>query len=83
MKNLEEATEEEIEQELERRKRDKAPEPIANPDFSRLIKMTLEETEYLKKNGYPSKDFDHYVYEEVMSAIYGKGYWKWRNSLDY
>ena len=82
MKILKEATEQEIEEELERRKRAKGPKPLDNPDFSGLTRMVLKETEYLVKNGYPSKDFEHYVYESVMEAVYGGTYWKWRNNLD-
>ena len=76
-------TDQEIEEELERRKKAKMfPKPLDNPDFSRLINMAKKEIEHLINEGYASKDFDHYVYEEAMTAIYGKDYWKWRNNLD-
>jgi len=82
MKNLEEATEEEIRLELERRKKAQAPTPITTPDFSRVIDMTLRETQHLIKEGCSSKDFEYYLYKEVMKAVYGPTYWKWRNSID-
>ena len=84
MKTLKDATEQEILEELEQRKRtNNVPKPLDKPDFSELIDMVTKETVYLTKNGYPSKDFEHYVHSATMEAIYGKEYWKWRNNLDY
>jgi hypothetical protein len=74
-------TDDELEAELQRRKlvQITPPTPLANPDFSHLVKMvTTEVKELAKPDGY-SKDFSHYIFEEVLTAIYGKNIWEWWN----
>ena len=63
--------------EARKKKQQTAPTPLQTPDFSRLVTMvTREVKELAKPDGY-SKDFSHYIFEEVLTAIYGKDIWDW------
>jgi hypothetical protein len=74
-----------LQEELLRRKeaRSKAPDPVANPDFSRLIEHVTSGVAECIKDQYEDDDFKHYIYEAAMEAIYGKVYWTWRNQQDW
>lgn len=82
--NLKSVSDVELEQELARRKADAAraipPAPLPNPDFTGLREMIVKGIEFFAENGYDSKDFQHYVYEEALTAVYGRDFWKWRNA---
>lgn len=71
--------------EIERRKKAAAaslPLRRSPPDFQRLIEcINLGERDLLEKK-YQDDDFDHYVYEAAMDAIY-VDYWGWRHSLPF
>lgn len=47
------------------------PEPIDQPDFSRLISMCQNYLEALEA-GTHSDDYDHYIYEEALAAVFGR-----------
>jgi len=56
------------------------PVEFTNPDFSKLEDYVLD----AHKNAHQAdwrepKDFEHYVYECAMEAIYGPDYWDWLN----
>jgi len=74
--------------EIELKKRKEAeklaaiPKPLQNPDFTELITMVTHGINSLAKNGYPGKDFDHYVYENALEAVYGKEIWDWINNRE-
>jgi hypothetical protein len=54
------------------------PKPKTNPDFSSLIKMCEE---YLDDIRNRDDDFDHYLYQEVITCVYGyeSGIWDYIN----
>jgi hypothetical protein len=58
----------------------KPPIPIAQPDFTELAKIVTGGVRQSIKDKYEDDDFQHYVYEAAMEAIYGPDYFKWRNS---
>lgn len=72
---------EDLERELERRKRELRgpPTPLKEPDFSNLQELVVEGTKASVQNGYEDDDFQHYVYEAAMEAVFGKDFWTWRN----
>lgn len=77
-------SDEDLEEELERRKQvreemKKILVPLENPDFSYLCKYIVHGIEEAVREGFPPKDFKHYIYEAAMEAVYGKDFWKWRN----
>lgn len=82
--NLKDASDDALKAELKRREKKlpPAPEPLKKPDFSALVKMIAEETERAKTEDdyYEDDDFQHYVYEAAMEAVYGPAYWPWKNS---
>lgn len=81
-KNLKNVSEEDLKAELAERERQKKagakPKPIANPDYKRLVQCLEAGMEEIAERGY-SKDFDHYVFEEAMKAVYGPKVFDWYN----
>jgi hypothetical protein len=70
----------ELEKELERRKREKAmPLPIDNPDFGDLIGVCKQYIREIAEYGRADEDYDHYIYEAALAAIYGKDVWRFIN----
>lgn len=75
--------------ELKRREdeKKKAARPVAKLviDWSRVTDMFEREVASLsdadEEDRYLSKDFQHYVFEEVLEAIYGKDIWGWWNEM--
>lgn len=68
--------------EIERRKKRALPVPqtLPVPNWDPLIKMIEESLAESIKQGYENDDFQHYVYEMAMKAVYGDGYFPWRNA---
>lgn len=71
----------EIKRRKEEEKRGKRPVPKKEPDFSGLVKM-IEGCFDEAAAGERVKDFDHYVFEGAIEAIYGSdpSVWKWLNN---
>lgn len=75
----------ELERELAKRKNLKVkPQKVVsieeNTAFTKLIENVDEMLDEAIQNGYWNEDYNHYIYEEVMTTIYGPGYWPWFNS---
>ena len=82
-------TDDEMLEEIERRENEKrvkdAPEPRLPWRWDNFRPL-IDYIEQGKQNiiddpeaGYPGKDFEHYVFEEAMVAVYGPDIWKWWN----
>ena len=56
------------------------PQPLAQPDFSALIRCVTGGVAQAIKDGYEDEDLRSYIYEAAMEAVYGPGYWPWRRS---
>jgi hypothetical protein len=56
-----------------------APAQLPKPDFGPLLKMMAENMESIAKDGHALKDFDHYVFEVALNAVYGPKIWDWYN----
>lgn len=84
LKNL---SDDELEKELLRRKEEKAakatPKPLAKPDFTELIGTIVDGIEQAVRDRRAGKDFDHYVCEAAVEAVYGKDFWNWWNSKEW
>lgn len=85
MTDLSSASEAELQAELERRQRAAAvPTPQAKPitevDWSRVHRAATELVRYAIQDGYFDDAAPQYVYEAAMEAVFGKGYWEWRNA---
>lgn len=79
-KNLKTYDTEELEKELERRKRlNNKPEMIEIFDFTSLKKMVADIIDEIANDEY-REDNKQYIYEEVMKTFYGPGIFEWINS---
>ena len=81
--DLYKASTKELEAELAKRKADKVqvPTPLPSPNFTNLIAMVVAAIAETTEHGYEDDDFQHYVYEEVMKAIYGVDFFDWLNAV--
>jgi len=74
---LKKFTDEELEDELKKRK--DVPYPLASEDVN-IAKLSTQAREYLDdihKHGRPSKDAEHYMFETVMITFYGSDVFDW------
>lgn len=57
------------------------PQPLANPDFSKVQKMVIEHVAGYadSDNCRDDEDDTHYLFEAAVEAIYGPNIWKWIN----
>ena len=76
-----EYSDEELQQELERRRNKKArkPKPVENPDFSTLIETCQKNIDFLVTEGGDDSDWEYWIYEAAMEAVFGKVVWDWIN----
>ena len=65
--------------EIDRRNKSKfkLPTPLEEPNLQSLIAMVIDGTREINEKGFEDEDFEHYVYETAIEAIYGKAYWEW------
>lgn len=80
--DLSKMTDEALEAELKARKlkQQQGPKPLDNPDWGKLTRYVTGTVERLAKSEDEyEKDFDHWVFEQVMETIYGKDFWPWWN----
>lgn len=79
MTDLSQFTEEQLEKELERRKI-KRPVLNSNPNFSQVIRLTEDLiNDVLSGEYHEDNDYKQYIYEEVMTALYGSTLWDFFN----
>ena len=79
--DLSKLTDEELAAELKAReqKKNQPPKLLDNPDWSGVVKYVTESVEEAAKPDGYVKDFETYLFEEVMKTLYGKGFWDWWN----
>lgn len=77
--DITQATERELRNELDKRARNStAPHPLAKPDFKVLEELVISNVSEQISNGIKEDDdTEYYIYEEALTAVYGKDYWKW------
>lgn len=82
-RGIKDATDVELEEELERRKKasNPIPTPLQDPDYTALRTMIIQGVRDFDEKGYQGEDFRQYVYEAAVEAIYGKDYWTWHNNV--
>ncbi len=82
---LKEITDEALQAELDRRKAERdekaKPQPIADPDWSRVRAMTVNHVEDVLRGVREGKDIEHYIYEQVLETVYGAGIWSPLNEM--
>ena len=76
-------TDEQLSAELQRRKDKAAAPPLAmalhNCDFNPLRRMLIDHLAVTVKEGWENDDIRGYAFEAAMKAVFGNGYWSWRN----
>lgn len=77
---LQNLTTEELESELKKRKDEskKLPPMLPNPDFTKLIETIISGLTRATKDDYLDDDIKTYVWEEALTAIFGKDFFAWR-----
>lgn len=80
--NLDQFTDEQLKAELERREKlaNKPPGMIENPDFREVILAVKDQTTQIYEGQYDERG-KQYIWQTVMEACYGKGYWAWYNKM--
>jgi len=50
------------------------PKILENPDISRLVKICQKYMDFVDNDEeyYEDNDYDHYIFEEAMSTLFGK-----------
>ena len=82
MKNLEQFSTDELEEELRRREEEEKPKQIAAPDLTKLRKICQEYIDSLARDKYVDGDLDHYIFEAAMETVFGKNVWDWINDQE-
>ena len=52
-----------------------APKPVETPDFGPVLALAKEMVAAVETDVARPKDIEHWMYEAVMEAVYGKGVW--------
>ena len=58
------------------------PAAVENPDWTEVIRQAKEYAENHAKHKTDSDD-EHYMFEEVMKAVFGANYFDWHNSVEH
>lgn len=77
-KTIEDASIEELEAELNRRLLFK-PTPLQNPSFHEVSKSVIELVTVIDGGG-SRNDYEQYIFQVAVEAVYGKSIWTWWNS---
>ena len=81
LKNISDADlEAEVARRAEEKKKKSMPQPQLVIDWSPLQRYIEEGVKHVNDEGYEMKDFEHYLFETAMEAVYGPDFWKWWNS---
>jgi len=74
-----------LEAELKRRKEEEEegakPKPIDSPDWSDVVECCIFYIDELHTKGYAHSDSKQYIFEEAVSAVFGRTVWKWINEV--
>lgn len=56
------------------------PQPLENPDMDRVVEFAKKLINEMAADDYnDDNDNEHWAYETVMEAVYGKSVWDWIN----
>lgn len=84
--DIKQASIEELEKEIERRNKEKSIPQMLDLEIRKNnligISKNIEDIVVRHADGKDDEDDDHYVFEAVLEAMYGKSIWGWWNDLD-
>jgi hypothetical protein len=85
MDSLKYVSVEELVAELAKRKKEASqmPEPLKNPDFSKLRDMIISSYQQCAEEEAEDVNLEHYIYERAVEAVFGKAFWEWRNKQNW
>jgi len=87
MPNLEGVSVEEMRAVIEKREQDEklaamaVPTPLQNPDFAPLVQLCKGYIEDLNEFGVADEDYNGWMFESAMSAVFGPNIWEWINLI--
>lgn len=58
---------------------DEIPLPLDEIDVNSIIEFAKSVTDQVRRDKYANEDNDHYAFETIMKAVYGKDYFEWYN----
>lgn len=81
LKALSSFSDTELGAELERRKKAASAHlpMIGNFNWDQLLDLLDYNAKQSIKNGFEDEDLPHYIYEKVMTTVYGPDYFNWRS----
>lgn len=83
MKTFDDFTDDELKNELERRKQTKKeheiPKLIENPDLTVMKKALTHYINYIVENGHEEKDCEYWIYETAVKTFFGDNTFDWIN----
>lgn len=79
---LKDISDEALTAELARRRAVRAgiPEPLPDPDFSKVEIAVVDGIKRAYSKQYLDDNFKQYIYEAAVEAVYGPAFWTWRNA---
>jgi len=79
--NLRDVNDDELVEELERRKRIRniVPSIKENIDWSKMIQLACQNIVVIHDDGYEIKDIEHWAYECLMKTVFGDDVFRWVN----
>jgi hypothetical protein len=81
MIDLSNLSDDELNTELERRKKSDIamPQPLPSPSWGALLNTCRDYLIDLRDQGWADDDYPHYIYEAALTAIYGDSVWPFIN----
>jgi hypothetical protein len=78
---LRDVNDDELIEELERRKRVKSEKPNVQLciDWHELVELAKKNVDHVCEYGYEIKDIQHWAYECMMTTVFGDDVFKWVN----
>lgn len=57
------------------------PKPLSEPDFRPVIELCQGYINALATAGHADEDYDSWMFETAMNAVFGPKVWKWTNPI--
>jgi len=71
----------ELNKRKKKREKEATPKVLDNKDWSKVIELATDVRDQMIKHGLYRDDYDHYIFEKVMVAVFGPKYFDWHNKF--
>lgn len=80
-RSLKNITDDELKEEIKRREKEKkCPTPRSISDWTIVEKIVKEYVQSVNSDDYcDDNNYDHYIAEAAIEAVYGEKFWEWYN----